>query len=61
MKEGIIIKPILKHEAEYLRKNNFPQYVIDGNNNGGYHAYYVVENDYVKEFLKKYHEDIRVK
>jgi hypothetical protein len=35
--------------------------VIDANNNGRYHAYYVVENDNVKEFLKKYHEEISVK
>lgn len=61
MKEGIFIKPILKHEVDALRRNNFSKYVIDANNNGRYHAYYVVENDVVKEFLEKYREDIKVK
>ena len=60
-KKEFFIKPILKHEADVLRKNNFSKYVIDGNNNGRYHAYYAVENDNVKEFLKKYHEEISVK
>lgn len=61
MKEGTNIKPILKHEVDLLRRSNFQKYVIDGNKNGRYHAYYVVENPDVLEFLKKYHEGIKVR
>lgn len=55
MKEGNIIKPILKHEAEYLRNNGFSEYVIGGH--GTYHNLLVVENNKVLKFLNEYHEE----